>query len=259
MTVYYSSQSDAGFNTPVVVTLFDPQALLISHSTVSIRIMSRKSIQTQKREVVRAARTLSAVHRMSGRAGPAPRGAPERPSLTRRSTSWSAASTRRNTSQVLNEPTWRERWNSRRPRLKSGFRTGGIKPNVGRWRPTWGRMDHRRGWQWKCWWGTVINSRFTWTDYPSHCLHLCIRPTSTTRALTTAAGPGVSEVCRVEGWCEEVNTDNTGLRSCCLQWMSLCHMTNALQDLFVCFLILRVKKWHVVKSTDLIDMDIWGI
>lgn len=171
------------------------------HSQTSRHVVGSGIVHTSRRRAVTTARTRSVVHSMRGSAGPLPRSAPGRPSLTHRSTSWSAASTHSGTFQVLNEPIWRRPWNSRRPRWKSGSRTADIKPNGARCRASWRRATHHRKQQWKYWWGTIERSTPRWTEHTSRWLCHCTMPTSTTPPWTTAAGPAEWAGWRVEGCC----------------------------------------------------------
>lgn len=117
--------------------------LQTSSHTVKSGINHRRRRRARWRDFT-TARTRSVVHPMRGNAGPLPRSAPGRPSLTHRFTSWSAASTYSGTFQVLNGPIWQNLWNWQRPRSKSGSRTADIKPNGARWRPSWWRAAHQR-------------------------------------------------------------------------------------------------------------------
>ena len=153
----------------------------------------------RRRMDITAAGSRPAVHPMSGSAGRAPKSAPERPSLTHRSTSWSAASTRSGTSRGPNGPNWRSLWDSRRLRWKSGSRTGDIKPNGATWRPS---FRNQRKSRWRCWWGTVRRTITRRVDYTSHWLCLRTRASSTTRTCTTGASRGAWTACRVEGCAE---------------------------------------------------------
>lgn len=138
------------------------------------------------------AETRTAARRRRISAGRLRRSAPERPSPTRRSRSWSAASAPRGTSPVPNGPTWQEPWSSQRPRWKSGSRTGDIKLNGGRWRLIWWRWAHRRLWLSRCWWGTSQRIKEGST---SPRLDLCTRTLSTTP--TCAISPA-AETCSDE-------------------------------------------------------------
>lgn len=157
----------------------------------------------RRRMDITAAGIRPAVHPMSGSAGRAPKSAPERPSLTHRSTSLSAASTRSGTSQGPNGPNWQNLWSSQRLRWKSGSRTGDIKPNGAMWRPS---FRNQRKSQWKCWWGTIKRTITRRMDYTSQWLCLRTRASSTTRTCTTGASRGAWTACRVEG-CSEAPSE----------------------------------------------------
>lgn len=85
--------------------------------------------------------------------------APELPSLTRRSSSWSAASTTSGTFLGRNGRTWRPPWSSQRLRSRFGSRTVGTRQNAARWPPIWWLQPRRpRKWRWKFWCGTTRDS-----------------------------------------------------------------------------------------------------
>ena len=101
------------------------------------------------------------------------------PSLTRRSSSWSAASTTSGTCPGRSAQTWRPPWSSQRLRSRSGSRTGATRRNAARWlRTWWRRLPRPRRWRWKFWCGTTRDSTARERSCGPRCSP-CSRPTIT--------------------------------------------------------------------------------
>ena len=101
------------------------------------------------------------------------------PSLTRRSSSWSAASTTSGTCPGRSAQTWRPPWSSQRLRSRSGSRTGATRRNAARWpRIWWRRLPRPRRWRWKFWCGTTRDSTARERSCGPRCSP-CSRPTIT--------------------------------------------------------------------------------
>lgn len=116
------------------------------------------------------------------RAWPSPnsgKSAPGPPSLMRRSSSWSVASTTSGTCPGRSGRTWRPPWSSQRLRSRSGSRTAGTRRNVAKWLPTWWRRPRQpRRWRWKFWCGTTRDSTARERSWGPRCSP-CSRPTIT--------------------------------------------------------------------------------
>lgn len=109
----------------------------------------------------------------SGKSAPGP------PSLMRRSSSLSAASTTSGTCPDRNGRTWRPPWSSQRLRSRSGSRIAGTRRNAARWLRTWWRRPlPPRRWQWKFWCGTTRDSTPRERSCGPRCSP-CSRPTIT--------------------------------------------------------------------------------
>lgn len=92
------------------------------------------------------------------KADPGCAGSPASSSPSPRCPSWRGASGSSATCPPRRESTWPTSSNSPRPRLKSGFRTGGtnvsVKGRTSLWN-WWVIPPHQGGWRCRCWCGTV--------------------------------------------------------------------------------------------------------